>query len=98
MKKNTTDKVTESIFEHYDYAKSHNYNIVALFLQGSQNYGLETHLSDVDTKGEIMILKNDLIAQKYTCIEYEDEVKFSAPHHFKVYDVTNFDVLAEVNF
>lgn len=44
------------------------------------------------------ILKNDLITQKYTCIEHEDDIKFNAPHHFKVYDVTNFDVLAEVNF
>lgn len=63
MKKNTTDKVTESIFEHYDYAKSHNYNIVALFLQGSQNYGLETHLSDVDTKAILLPSFKSIITQ-----------------------------------
>lgn len=47
-----------------------------------------------------MLLKNGLITQKYICIEHEDEdeVKFNAPHHFKVYDVENYDVLAEINF
>ena len=43
-------KVTDSIFEHYDYAKANGYKLIGIFLQGSQNYGLETPFSDVDTK------------------------------------------------
>jgi hypothetical protein len=31
-----------------------------------------------------MILKNDLITQKYTYIEHESDYKFNAPHHFQV--------------
>lgn len=44
--------VMERMYEHFEEAK--NYfpydNIVGLFLQGSQNYGLATPHSDVDTK------------------------------------------------
>lgn len=47
-------KITDSIFEHYDYAKANGYKLVGIFLQGSQNYGLQTRLSDVDTKGIIL--------------------------------------------
>ncbi|MDD3123746.1 MAG: hypothetical protein PHC62_09610 [Candidatus Izemoplasmatales bacterium] len=36
-----------------------------------------------------MILKSDLITQKYTCIEHEDDYNFNAPHHFVV--KTNYD-------
>ena len=32
-----------------------------------------------------MKLENDLITQKYTYIEHEDDIKYNAPHHFKIY-------------
>ena len=32
-----------------------------------------------------MRIENDLLTQKYTYIEHEDEFKFNAPHHFKIY-------------
>ena len=44
--------VMKRLKEHYEEAKQHfpEDRIVGIFLQGSQNYGLETELSDVDTK------------------------------------------------
>ena len=42
----------ERLFEHYDEALEHfnKEQIVGIFLQGSQNYGLDLPTSDVDTK------------------------------------------------
>lgn len=44
--------VMERLQEHYEEAKLHfpEDRIVGIFLQGSQNYGLDTEFSDVDTK------------------------------------------------
>lgn len=44
--------VMDKVYEHWDQALDlfNIKNIVGLFLQGSQNYGLNTGLSDVDTK------------------------------------------------
>ena len=44
-----------------------------------------------------MILKSDLTTQKYTRVEYEDNYKFNAPHHFKVITIDG-NVVGEVNF
>lgn len=45
--------VNDRLIEHWDYA-SKKYNIWFLALYGSQNYGLDTKNSDVDTKGLII--------------------------------------------
>ena len=45
--------ITEGLKEHYDYVCSHTIDadsIVGIFLYGSQNYGLGTENSDIDTK------------------------------------------------
>ena len=44
--------VMDRLREHYEEAKLHfpEDRIVGIFLQGSQNYGLDTEFSDVDTK------------------------------------------------
>ncbi len=44
--------VIDRVQEHYEESKRYfqKNNIVGIFLQGSQNYGLETPDSDVDTK------------------------------------------------
>lgn len=44
--------VMDRLKEHYEEAKLHfpEDRIVGIFLQGSQNYGLDTEFSDVDTK------------------------------------------------
>lgn len=45
--------VNNRLIEHWNYA-SKDYNIWFLALYGSQNYGLDTNNSDVDTKGLII--------------------------------------------
>lgn len=45
-----------------------------------------------------MVLKNELVTQKYTFVEFEDEYKFNAPHHFKVKRVGDGETIAEINF
>lgn len=49
---NTVIKTASGIQEHYLESKQYfaENNIVGIFLQGSQNYGLETKDSDIDTK------------------------------------------------
>ena len=49
---NTITKAASGIQEHYLESKQYfaKNNIVGIFLQGSQNYGLETEDSDIDTK------------------------------------------------
>lgn len=44
--------IFERVREHYDEALTHftEDQVVGIFLQGSQNYGLDTPQSDVDTK------------------------------------------------
>lgn len=44
------NKTMDSLFKHLHFAQDNGHKIAAIFLQGSQNYGLETDLSDVDTK------------------------------------------------
>jgi len=39
-----------------------------------------------------MKLENDLITQKYTHIEHEDNIKYNAPHHFKIYSNETLNV------
>ena len=44
-----------------------------------------------------MRVENDLLTQKYTYIENEDEFKFNAPHHFKIFANDGSDtLLAEI--
>lgn len=48
-----TDKwIMDKLKEHYEESKQYfsEEQIVGIFLQGSQNYGLDTELSDIDTK------------------------------------------------
>lgn len=45
-----------------------------------------------------MVLENELVTQKYTFVELEDEYKFNAPHHFNVRRVSDGEIIAEVNF
>jgi len=44
-----------------------------------------------------MRIENDLLTQKYTYIEHEDEFKFNAPHHFCVFvNDGSYKLLAEI--
>lgn len=61
------EKIMKRMQEHYDYIKD-KYEVVALFLQGSQNYGLDVYndeyQSDIDTKAIILPTFNDFILGK----------------------------------
>lgn len=56
--------IRKRVQEHYNYIKD-KYEVVALFLQGSQNYGLdvydEDYTSDVDTKAIVLPTFDDFI-------------------------------------
>lgn len=51
------EKIMNRLQEHYDYIKN-DYEVVGLFLQGSQNYGLdiytEEYMSDIDSKAIVL--------------------------------------------
>lgn len=47
--------------EHYDTVKDLGYEIVGLFLQGSQNYELDYEDSDIDTKAIVLPKFNDFV-------------------------------------
>lgn len=52
MTRNEFDRTMDRVQDHYDESLEYfnKNNIVGIFLQGSQNYGLETPNSDIDTK------------------------------------------------
>ena len=55
---NYDDFIMDRVQKHYDYLISLGLNVVAIFAQGSMNYGLfiqdEDYTSDVDTKAIIL--------------------------------------------
>ena len=56
--------ISDSLLDHLHFAQNGGHKVAAIFLQGAQNYGLETELSDVDTKCITLpslhsIIKND---------------------------------------
>ena len=50
MKNNARDKIYDRLKSDYEYVSELGYNVLGVFLQGSQNYGLEYEGSDIDTK------------------------------------------------
>jgi hypothetical protein len=42
-------------------------------------------------------LINELLTEKYTYIEHEDEIRFNAPHHFLVKRASDNEVLCKIN-
>ena len=60
--KNISDRLYEHLDEslgYFDY-----YQIVGIFLQGSQNYGLDTEESDIDTKLIVLPKFEDIVFNK----------------------------------
>lgn len=57
-------EVIKSLELHMEQAKSLGYEIIGLFLQGSQNYGLDYEGSDVDTKAIVLPNFNDFVFNK----------------------------------
>ena len=61
------ERIMNRLQEHYNYIKN-NYEVVGLFLQGSQNYKLDVYtddyMSDVDSKAIVLPTFNDFILSK----------------------------------
>lgn len=64
---NREEKIMNRLQEHYDYIKN-DYEVVGLFLQGSQNYKLDVYtddyMSDIDSKAIILPTFDDFILNK----------------------------------
>lgn len=54
-------EVFKRICQHYDLVVNKGYEVVGVFLQGSQNYGLDYEGSDVDSKAIILPTFNDFV-------------------------------------
>lgn len=54
-------KVFNRLFDDYKYVESLGYNVLGVFLQGSQNYGLDYEGSDIDTKAIIIPSFEDFV-------------------------------------
>lgn len=60
-----TDKeIMNRVQEHYNTAESLGYEVVGIFLHGSQNYQLDTEDSDIDTKAIVLPKLDDIILNK----------------------------------
>jgi hypothetical protein len=74
---NTDSFIMSRVEKHYNYLKEMGYNVVAIFAQGSMNYGLyindETYKSDVDTKAIVLPSLDDLIKGIKTSVKYQFE-------------------------
>lgn len=64
-----------TVQEHYNRLIELGYNLVGVFLYGSQNYGLDYEGSDVDTKAIVVPSLNDIVLNKQpisTTVEMPD--------------------------
>ena len=65
---NKEEKLMNRLQEHYNMLVEKGYEVVALFLQGSQNYGLdeysENYMSDVDSKALVLPSFADFVNNK----------------------------------
>ena len=57
-------KVMKRVMEHYDTAVELGYEVVGIFLQGSQNYKLDIEGSDVDTKAIVLPKFEDIVLNR----------------------------------
>lgn len=62
------ERIMKRVQEHYDYLASKGYEIVGLFLQGSQNYNNDIYdddyCSDIDTKAIVLPTFDDFVGGK----------------------------------
>jgi predicted nucleotidyltransferase len=58
------ENVQEQVQMHYDKLIKLGYNVVGVFLYGSQNYELDYEKSDVDTKAIVLPTLNDIILNR----------------------------------
>lgn len=59
------DKIMARLQEHYDFLVNKGHEVVGVFLQGSQNYGLDLYtseyVSDIDSKAIILPSFDDFV-------------------------------------
>lgn len=58
---NNKEKIMARLQEHYDTLVSRGYDVVGVFLQGSQNYGLSYEGSDIDSKAIVLPTFKDVL-------------------------------------
>ena len=61
MSESKNEKITQRLQVDYDLLESMGYEVVGVFLQGSQNYRLETDESDIDTKAIVLPTFDDFV-------------------------------------
>jgi len=74
-------EILQRLKQHYKVADDYGYDTVGIFLQGSQNYGLDTENSDIDSKVIVVPKLDDFVFNKlpvsFTHImENEEHVDF----------------------
>jgi hypothetical protein len=57
-------KINTRLVEDFDYVTSLGYNVLGVFLQGSQNYNLDYEGSDIDTKAILIPSFEDFVLNK----------------------------------
>lgn len=65
---NKNDYIMSNIRDKYKYLEEHGYKVLGLFLQGSQNYGLDIYdddyKSDIDAKAIVLPSLRDIVMNK----------------------------------
>lgn len=92
-------KIFERLKEHYEFLQARGFEVVAIFVQGSQNYNLDVedpdYLSDIDTKAIVLPTFKDFVNESppvSTIIILENE------EHIDVKDIrVMFDVIRKSN-
>lgn len=88
-------KIDERLKADYKYLQSLGYEVVGVFLQGSQNYNLDTDKSDIDTKAIVLPTFNDFINDKKAV---STTIVLPSTEHIDVKDIrVMFDVLRKSN-
>ena len=63
-KKEHREKIMVTLKEHYNKAVEMGYEVLGVFLYGSQNYGLDTSMSDIDSKIIILPSIDDIVLRR----------------------------------
>ena len=63
-KKDHHDKIMLTLREHYNKAVEMGYEVLGVFLYGSQNYELDTPMSDIDSKIIILPSIDDIVLRR----------------------------------
>lgn len=66
------ENIQNTVNQHYETLIKKGYNVVGVFLYGSQNYGLDNQFSDVDTKAIVLPTISDIIFGTKPCSKTMD--------------------------